>query len=264
MKLSVQARRKVVLATAVLALIATPGFAFGFIVFDPSVYAQAVTQVRQAFQMVATTRASLNTMQANLKSFTFKRLWQTTHSAMLNASVRNRYGETNGWNAALNTNSPAAAATAWSMANVAVDPGTSMSGQTPGRSAPLASLAMVEAFDSISPECLNAVAQYRTLRAQNAAAQADLENNQFDTTTDTNTEIQQLNLLNASEAQRMNEIQAQGVLQACQTAQLTVSNMAQRNAAATAINDAAYVQQQRAVSNVNPNNQAHTWQTYLP
>jgi len=139
-----------------------------------------------------------------------------------------------------------------------------MNGQTPGRSAPLASLAMVEAFDSISPECLNAVAQYRTLRAQNAAAQADLENNQFDTTTDTNTEIQQLNLLNASEAQRMNEIQAQGVLQACQTAQLTVSNMAQRNAAATAINDAAYVQQQRAVSNVNPNNQAHTWQTYLP
>src|SRR5664279_2913701 len=97
MKLSVQARRKVVLATAVVALIATPGFAFGFIVFDPSVYAQAVTQVRQAIQMVSTAKLSLSTIQGNLKSFTFKRLWQTAHSAMLNANVRNRYGETNAW-----------------------------------------------------------------------------------------------------------------------------------------------------------------------
>jgi hypothetical protein len=264
MKLSVHARRKVVLATAVLALIATPGFAFGFIVFDPSVYAQAVAQVRQAIQMVSTAKLSLNTIEANLKSFTFKRIWQTAHSAMLNASVRNRYGETNAWNAALNTNSPAAATTAWSMSNVAVTPGTYLQGQTPGTSAPLASLAMVEAFDSISPDCLNAVAQYRTLRAQNSAAQADLESQQFDTTADTNTEIEQLNLLNASEAQKMNEIQSQGILHACLAAQMTVANMAQRNAAATAINDAAYVQQQRAVNNMNPNNESHTWQTYLP
>jgi type IV secretion system protein TrbJ len=264
MKLSVPTRRKVVLATAVVALIATPGFAFGFIVFDPSVYAQAVTQVRQAIQMVNTAKLSLNMMQANLKSFTFKRLWQTANSAMLNASVRNRYGETNAWNAALNTNSPDAATTAWGMANVAVTPGTYLQGQTPGNSAPLASLAMVEAFDSISPDCLNAVAQYRTLRAQNSAAQANLENQQFDTSADTNTEIEQLNLLNASEAQKMNEIQSQGVLHACLAAQMTVANMAQRNAAATAINNAAYVQQQRATNNTNPDNQSHTWQTYIP
>jgi hypothetical protein len=45
---------------------------------------------------------------------------------------------------------------------------------------------------------------------------------------------------------------------------MTVANMAQRNAAATAINDAAYVQQQRAVNNMNPDNESHTWQTYLP
>jgi len=108
------------------------------------------------------------------------------------------------------------------------------------------------------------VAQYRTLRAQNSAAQADLESQQFDTTADTNTEIEQLNLLNASEAQKMNEIQSQGILHACLAAQMTVANMAQRNAAATAINDAAYVQQQRAVNNMNPNNESHTWQTYLP
>ena len=264
MKLSSHNHRRVVIATAAVAILATPGFAFGFIVFDPSVYAQAVTQVRQAIQMVSTAKLSLNTIQANLKSFTFKRLWQTAHGAILNASVQNRYGETNGWNAALNTNSPSAATMAWGMANVAVNPGSSMTGQTPGSSAQLASLAMVEEFDSISPECLNALAQYRTLRAQNAAAQSDLENNQLDTTAATNSEIQQLNLLNASEAQKMNELQAQGVIQACQAAQLTVANMAQRNAAATAINDAAYVQQERAVNNMNPNNQSHTWQTYLP
>ena len=67
MKLSVHARRKVVLATAVLALIATPGFAFGFIVFDPSVYAQAVAEVKQAIQMVSTAKLSLSTGTHRLK-----------------------------------------------------------------------------------------------------------------------------------------------------------------------------------------------------
>jgi hypothetical protein len=264
MILSAHTHRKVALATALLTLIAAPGLAFGLIVFDPSVYAQAVAQVNQAIQLVNTAKLSLNTIQANLKSFTVKKLWQTAHGAMLSASVRNQYGETNAWDAALNTDSPAAAATAWNMANVAVTPGTYLQGQTPGTSAPLASLAMVEAFDSISPDCLNAVAQYRTLRAQNSTAQADLENQQFDTTADTNTEIEQLNLLNASEAQEMNEIQSQGILHACLAAQMTVANMAQRNAAATAINNAAYVQQQRATNNTNPDNQSHTWQTYIP
>jgi hypothetical protein len=174
------------------------------------------------------------------------------------------YGETAGWNAALNTNSPAAAQTAWNMATLQVNPGNYLSMQTPGSSSGLSSLAMIEAFDSSSPTCLNAVGQYRALQINNAAAESSLESDQMDTSSATNSEIEQLNLLNASDAQRLHEIQSQGALHACLVEQATIGNMAQRNAAASAINDAAIAQQERATNNTNPAGESNTWQSYLP
>jgi len=40
--------------------------------------------------------------------------------------------------------------------------------------------------------------------------------------------------------------------------------MAQRTAAADEINNAAFVQQQRAAFSSAPANSSHTWETYLP
>jgi type IV secretion system protein TrbJ len=59
-------------------------------------------------------------------------------------------------------------------------------------------------------------------------------------------------------------MQSQGALHACLVEQTTISNMAQRNAAASAINDAAIAQQERATNNVNPAGESNTWQNYLP
>ncbi len=267
MKLIGNNQRRPLSRAAAFLLLATPAFALfgvGDLVFDPSVYAEAIAQVQQAIQMVQTAQSTLTTIQANLQNFTWKSLWRTAQSTLPADSVQNRYGETAGWDTALNTNSPAAAATAWNRANVQVSPGTYLAGQTPGNSAPLSALAMIEAFDSSSPNCLNAVAQYRALRTANATAQNALETDQLDTTAATNTEIEQLNLLNASDAQQMHEWQSQGVLHACLAEQTTISNMAQRNAAAAAINDAAFIQQQRAANNVMPANESNTWQTYIP
>jgi hypothetical protein len=206
----------------------------------------------------------LTTMQANLKNFSFKTMWQPTQATIMAESAHNSYGETVGWNTAWNTNSPAAANTAWNMSNLYVSPGTYLAGQTPGNSPGLSSLAMIEAFDSSSPNCMNAVGQYRAQQINNATAEAALQTDQLDTSAFTNTEIEQLNLSNASDAQRMHEIQSQGQLHACLVEQTTISNMAQRNAAALAINDTAIAQQERAVNNSNFANESATWQTYLP
>lgn len=262
---TVKHRKKWIGAAAVL-LVVTPALAqFGMsIVYDPSEVTQTIANLKQAIQIALTTQQTLTTMQANLKNFSFKTMWQTGRATMLADSVANTFGETAGWNSALNTNSPAAANTAWNMANVQVSPGTYLSGQTPGSSPDLSSLAIVEAFDASSPNCMNAVGQYRALRTSNAAAENALQTNQLDASAATNSEIEQLNLLNASNAQQMNEVQSQGQLQSCLVEQTTVSNMAQRNAAAIAINDAAFVQQQRTLNNVNPANESNTWQTYLP
>jgi type IV secretion system protein TrbJ len=258
--------RKASIVAALMIGAVTPALAqFGFsIVQDPAEIAQTINNLKQAIQIALTTKQTLATVQANLKNFSFKSLWQTGKAQIMAESVNNSYGETAGWSTALNTNSPAAATTAWNMANVQVNSGAYLSGQTPGNSPELASLAMVEAFDSSSPACMNAVGQYRALQTTNAAAETALQTGQLDTTTATNSEVEQLNLLNASDVQQMHETQSQGQLQACLAEQTTIANMMQRNAAAVSINDAVFAQQQQAANNVMPTNESHTWQTYIP
>jgi hypothetical protein len=123
---------------------------------------------------------------------------------------------------------------------------------------------MIEASDAISPDCLTAVGQYRAARTQNATAVSTLAAEELDGSDASNSEVQQLNLLNAAEAQKMAEMQTQGVLQSCVAAQMAAANMERRNAAALDLNTTAFVQQQRTSNNVNAVKEGNTWQTYLP
>jgi hypothetical protein len=123
---------------------------------------------------------------------------------------------------------------------------------------------MIEMADSISPDCLTAIGQYRSNRSQDQGANGALTDEQFDSTSDSNSEVEQLNLLNAAEAQKLSEMQSQGTMQVCVASQMTVANMQQRNAAAQDLNTAAEVQQQRATNNTSASNEGSTWQTYIP
>jgi hypothetical protein len=208
----------------------------------------------------------LKMMQANVTHFSLKNAWATTEMQLKNTNVPNLFGETSGFSIAINTNSPGASLQAWHSANIPVTPSTTtyLQGQTAGNSTQLSQFAMIEASDSISPDCLTAIGQYRASRALNAPANNALTQQQLDTGTNTNSEVEQLNLLNGAESQKMTEMQTQGVLQACEASQLTIANMQQRNAAAQDLNTAAFVQQQRAANPVNAANESNTWQTYLP
>lgn len=254
-------RQKWMIGGAVLLLTATPSFALfgiGDIVFDPTSYASLVSQL-------TTLETQYNMLKNNIEHFSFKQQWQNALNTMKNANVRNLFGETNGMTTALNTNSPAASSTAWTAATVPVSGTTTtyLAGQTPG-STQLSELAMIEASDSVSPDCLTAVGQYRAARTQNAAADNSLASEQLDGSTATNSEVEQLNLLNVAEVQKMSEMQSQGVLQACLASEMAVSNMQQRNAAATDLNTAAYVAQQRAANDTSAASESNTWDSYLP
>lgn len=253
--------RKWLIGGAALLLTATPSFALfgiGDIVFDPTSYASLVSQL-------TTLETQYNMLKNNIEHFSFKQQWQTTLIALKNANVKNMFGETSGMSTALNTNSPAASSTAWTAATVPVSGTTTtyLAGQTPG-STQLSELAMIEASDSVSPDCLTAVGQYRAARTQSAAANSSLAAQQLDGSTATNSEVEQLNLLNAAEAQKMTEMQSQGVLQACLASQMAVANMQQRNAAALDLNTAADVQQQREANDTSAANESSTWDSYLP
>ena len=261
MQLSLKNRRKWLLGGGLLLLTATPSFALfgiGDIVFDPTSYASLVSQL-------TTLQTQYTMLKNNIEHFSIKQQWQTTLTALKNANVKNMFGETNGMTAALNSNSPSASTTGWSAATVPVssDLPAYIGSQTPG-SPQLSQLAMIEMSDSVSPDCITAVGQYRAARTQNATANSSLTVNQLDGGTSTNSEVQQLNLLNAAEAQKISEMQSQGVLQACLASQMAVANMQQRNAAALDLNTAAYVQQQRTANDTSAANESSTWDSYLP
>jgi hypothetical protein len=168
MKFNLRKRNKYLLAGGLLLATATPSFALfgiGDIVFDPTSYASLVSQL-------TTLESQYNMLKNNITHFSFKQQWQTTLSALKNANVANMFGETAGFSIALNSNSPSTSTMAWKTANVPVNSTTTtyLQGQTVGNSAQLSQLAMVEMSDSISPDCLTAVGQYRATRGQNTTA----------------------------------------------------------------------------------------------
>ena len=253
--------RKWLIGGAALLLTATPSFALfgiGDIVFDPTSYASLISQL-------TTLESQYNMLKNNIAHFSVKQQWQTTLHTLENVNVANIFGETAGMSIALNTNSPSASSTAWKAAAVTMNGSAPayLASQTLGSSR-TSQLALIETSDAVSPDCLTAVGQYRTARSENATANTSLLSQQFDGSDSTNSEVQQLNLLNAAEAQNMAEMQSQGTLQACLASQMTLANMERRNAQAEDLNTAVFVQQQRSANDTSAANEGSTWDTYLP
>lgn len=262
MKIHLTKKRKWLLGTgAALLLTATPSFALfgiGDIVFDPTSYASLVSQL-------TTLESQYTMLKNNIAHFSLKQQWATALHTLENLGVGNMFGETAGIKIALNSNNPSASLTGWQTATTPMSSNTStfLAGQQLGSSR-MSQLAMVETSDAISPDCLTAVGQYRSGRTTNLTANSSLASSQLDVSDSTNAEVQQLNLLNASEGQKMAEMQSQGSLQVCLAGQMTVANMERRNAAVEDINTAAFVQQQRSTNNVSAANEGSTWANYLP
>lgn len=262
MKLTLTKRGKWLIgAGAAVLLTATPCFALfgvGDIVFDPTSYASLV-------QQLTTIRMQYTMLKNNIEHFSLKQQWQTTLHVLENVNVANMFGETAGIKVALNTNNPSASLTGWQTATVPLNSSAStyLASQSLGSSR-MSQLAMIETSDGVSPDCLTAVGQYRSARTTNSTANNSLLSTQFDNTSATNSEVQQLNLLNAAEAQRMAESQSQGALQACVASQMMVANMERRDAAAEDLNTAVLVQQQRSTNDTSAANEGSTWDTYLP
>lgn len=262
MKLNLKKHRRLLIAGSLVLLTATPSFGLlglPTLVFDPTSYAELITQATTVYNQ-------LKTMESNVTHFTVKELWQTTLFQVEHANVRNLFGETSGFSTALNTNAPQTSSSAWNMANVALNSNTRsyLSSQSVGNSTQISQLAMIEASDSISPNCMTAVGQYQAARQANASANSNLSQQELDTSDATNSEVEQLNLLNAAEAQKMTEMQSQGALQNCVASQMLVANMQQRNAAAQDLNTWAFVEQQQAANPTYAGNGSSTWTSYLP
>jgi hypothetical protein len=276
MKAAFTKHRKWIITIALILGVATPSYAiFGLpeIVFDPTAYGTLGSQLSTMYKMLSTAQSELqtaqsqyNTVKSSAQQFSAKTLWQTELNKIKSVSVPNTYGETNGLTNALNLNSQSAAAMAWTNTKLGLTPesSTTLTNQTVGQSSNLSQLAMIEASDAASPDCLNAVGSYRQYRNDSVTAEASLQDAQLDGSSSTNSEVEQLNLLNMSQAQQLNEQQAQGALHTCLAQQMTIQNMQQRNAAAADLNTWGFVQAQHATNPSLNVSDTGTWTTYLP
>ena len=269
MKFTLTRKKQWMLGGALLLCTATPSFAIfglGDIVFDPTSYASLVSQLSTLTKMYTTTSNQLTAYKNNIVNFSIKNQWKVTLNQLKNVQVRNTYGETNGMTVALDQNSTSAASMAWTNSGEALSSNTNgyLASETAGNSDKLTQLAIVETSDTISPDCLNAVGSYRAARAASISANGSLQVNQLDGSSATNSEVQQLNLVNASQAQQLNEQQAQGALHACIAQQQMVQNMQQRNAMAHDLNLQANIQAQRTANPTGYVNTTGAYTDYLP
>lgn len=269
MQLKLSRKKQWIAGGALLLCTATPSFAvlgLGDIVFDPTSYVSLVSQLTTLTKMYSTANNQYSSFKNNVVNFSLKTQWQTALNSMRNVNVRNTYGETNGMTAALDQNSTTAATTAWTNSGEALSSNTNtyLASETPGNSDKLTQLAIVETSDTVSPDCLNAVGSYRAARAASVSANSSLQANQLDGSSGTNSEVQQLNLVNASQAQQLNEQQAQGALHACIAQQQMVQNMQQRNTMAHDLNLSASIAAEHTANPTNYVNSTTTYTDYLP
>jgi hypothetical protein len=222
-------------------------FGFGDIVFDPSSYAtlgkiftsdaSLLTKTIQTYnETVRIYENSVNLYnQAKYMSLRFSQpqriAWLTVTQAAVNDYTLNKYGETVHWPAMVNGR-PELAGGAWNAATVPVTHSSYLSSETPGSSRLLAGLASVEAQDGSATKCLSTIAQYRQNAAANAAPVLNLAAAQTDGSDSTNSQIEQLNLMNAAQAQANNEARSQGAVEACLVEQQILANKVRRDAMA--------------------------------
>jgi len=225
---------------------------------------QDVQMAGTALKIYSQSVTTYNTMVNNLKHFNSKQIWRTAESALMAASVQNRYGETSGLQAQLNGQSQNASAV-WKIMNLAIS-GTSSAfwgTEIVGASDRLSTLAHIEAMDAASTQCLAAVGSYNAGRAANQTASSSLDDEEFDDSDATNSEVEQLNLTNLNNAQRLQEAHNQGQLQSCLAAQAAVNNMDKRNAASLTINDASYKLTQQSANPTYAGGESQTWTSYF-
>ena len=271
-------------AVSALLLLPSPAaalFGLGDIVFDPTSYAtlgkiwssdastltKVAEEVTQLEKIYANAIQTYNQAMAMARSFSHasRMNWLTVGITAVEDATANRYGETVNWAALVNGN-PGLASAAWRNATLPMsdDSSTFLSHEALGSSANLTNLASIEALDGSSTKCLSEIAEYRTAAQTNSLAISQLQSADDDDGDETNSEIEQLNLVNGAQAAALHEQQSQGALHACLVEQQILANTWQRNAASETMNSYGAATVSRQANATEYGNVQDTYYGYIP
>ena len=170
MKLKLTKRRKWIIGGALLLGTATPSFALfglGDIVFDPTNYAQLVSQLTTLTKSTPLPPASTAPSKPTSRTSRSRHLANAAQQDEERARFRNAYGETNGMTMALNSGLDRRGLNRleqFQSCALQRDTNTLLNTQPVGNSAKLSQLAIVETVGHCIARLLNAVGSYRAAR----------------------------------------------------------------------------------------------------
>ena len=236
-------------------------FGLPSIVYDPSSYAtlghiwnedistgaKILQEYNEVVKLYTTSMMQYQLAEQMARQMQNRSGWLTTATLMTNRITQNKYGETVNWSAAMN-GQWTQAGTAYNNATTRLSPSINLSNETLGSSYHLSNLASVETIDASNTACLQAVSQYRANQQANQPAATSLSSVEVDEGSGSNTEIAQLNQLNAANEQQRAEAESRGTLQACLVEQQALANTIQRNNQVEALNMYAAIQQKQAAN----------------
>lgn len=188
--------RKRILISSMSLLIPVMGVAqFGFptLVYDATQAAHAVAEINRIIQLYKTATQTYNQIAYGAHWFTSKSRWLGIATQVVNSNTRSIFGETGGWNPAVTAgiNIPGA----WGNATYGIRPPGFYAGFPLGASSTSANIASVNVADGMTEAAMLAIANSRSNQPANDLALSNLEATAQDTGTDSNSEVEQLNLL---------------------------------------------------------------------
>lgn len=214
---------------------------FGGVFTDPVQSGHAAIQINKAIQQYEATMSHLRTAiltyqlaYANIRAFGSKQAWKGYAMSIYYPLAPDFYGEMHGWNQTNYGFNPLAV---WQGVSVAVHPAQRTAAPTNGVATPTsANLATVDIADGTSVAAMQTIADARRTQAANAATLNRYETTVMDTTAQTNSEIEQLNLATTGIALQNRQTANQNALLTTIAEQQMVANKVHRDRLAADIN----------------------------
>ena len=168
-------------------------FGIGSIVFDPTQSAHVITEIAKIVQLYNVATQTYNQIAFNAGWFMIKTPWLGIVTRVVNSNTRTIFGETGGWNPAvtMGANIPGV----WTTATYGIHPPPFYSGFPLGASSTSANIASINVADGMSEAAMLTIANSRLNQPVNDAALMHLEATSQDTSSATNSEVEQLNLI---------------------------------------------------------------------
>ena len=228
-----------------LALDPTPAYAIfgiGDIVFDPSSWAEIgevwSQDISNGAKLVETYNQTVKIVKNGLDAYNLamtmaqrvenKNVWKMAAFAVGSEEMKDHYGESINWSAAMNGD-VLNAAHAYNESKLGAAGAAWLGPATANNSSRMANYASLQMLDQVSERCAGILANYKQSQDANQDAEDQLNSDTFDSTDAKNSMVAVLNVLSGGHIHLKTQEKANGNLQACLAEQATIKAKIERD-----------------------------------